>query len=148
MEETPLWLSHHRPAHYHRCIRVGGARVCARCLGLYPILFALLALQMAMRLSHPLPLEGWWVMLLPVPALLDWARGRLAPSSGSNLSRLVTGALLGVALARSLFLHFLRPFNVLSSAQLSFLALVFGLVEGVAWLKRRRGTDPFEGPHV
>jgi len=117
--------------------------VCARCLGLYPVLFGSILAQVALRPQ----VSGWRDALiafaLPVPALIDWGRGRLAPLSGSNLSRIVTGALLGLSLGRTLFLHLARPFNGLTLGQLVGLAAVATAVEVVARLWRaRHPTDP------
>lgn len=105
-----FWLSHHPPEELDRCYRVGAVHVCARCLGTYPVLFAGLAAQLAARapLTHPLdvPLS----VLLLLPATLDWAWGRFHPHRFTNGWRTLTGVLLGLALARSLFIHVQRPF--------------------------------------
>ncbi len=143
---TPLWLSHHRPEHYHRCLGLGGWKVCARCAGLYPVMFSLIAVQLALRLDRPREEDLALLVLGSIPALVDWARGRLRPESGTNLSRVLTGAILGAVLARGLFLHFVRPFNPISSIQFGFLALVFLLVEALAFWRRR--TDRNSSPGV
>lgn len=143
MERTPFLLSHHSPADYHRCVRVGGWHVCARCLGLYPVLFAALAAQIALRA----PLSHSWDSLiafaLPLPGLIDWARGRLWPLSGSNAGRLITGVLLGLSLARTLYLHLRAPWNPTTTAQMAGFLLIAAAVELVAW-RRRASTrkDP------
>jgi len=51
------------------------------------------------------------LLLLCLPALLDWAMGVFNPFSGSNLRRLASGALLGLALSRMVQLHLRRPFE-------------------------------------
>jgi len=104
-----LWLSHHRGDELHRTYEIGRARVCARCLGTYPVMFALIAVQLVRRA----PLESRWdaaLAMLFLPALADWALGRFLPRAGSNLWRTATGALLGIALGRTLFVHLERPF--------------------------------------
>ncbi len=110
-------LSHHYPEHEHRCVSLFGRPVCARCLGLYPAL--ILGLVGLFWLDGrgpagdmaPRPFEGAFLTLLVAPALVDWVRGRVRPSSGSNAVRLVTGALLGLALARVVHLHAKAPFQ-------------------------------------
>lgn len=138
---TPLWISHHEPADYGRCVRVGALHVCARCLGVYPVLFSALALQVAARAALRYPWDLWVALALPIPALVDWALGRFRPSSGSNARRLLTGALLGAALARSLYLHVRRPGHPLAMGQFLALLAAAAAVEG-ARLWRRRRSDP------
>lgn len=111
------WLSHHPPDELDRCYRFGSIHVCARCLGTYPVLFVGLAVQIALKapLEH---LLDWPVSIgLLLPATIDWALGRFDPHRFSNAWRTGTGALLGLALARSLFIHFQRPFPAVLLAQ-------------------------------
>ncbi len=121
---TPKWLSHHHESQLNRCYRIGGYHVCARCLGTYPVLFAALAIQTALRLTHPLPSELAAVLALTLPATLDWAVGQFRPERGSNQWRSVTGVLLGLALGRSLFLHLVHPFPPVLVAQLAMVILI------------------------
>jgi uncharacterized membrane protein len=144
---TPLWISHHRPEHYGRCVRLAGLHVCARCLGVYPMLFAALALQIAFRAALRGPWDPWMALALPVPALVDWALGRFRPASGTNARRLLTGALLGASLARTLYLHLRWPGHPLAMAQFLALLAAAVVVEG-ARLWRRRRPDPSLGSPV
>lgn len=104
-----FWLSHHHEDEYNRTYLLGGVRVCARCLGTYPVLVAVMMGLFAVRA----PLAWRWdvpvVLGLTLPALVDWAVGRFRPASGSNAVRTLTGVLLGVALGRSLFVHLQKP---------------------------------------
>ena len=120
-----FWLSHHHPEELDRAWKIGGIHVCARCLGTYPVLFAAIAAQISLRapLDHPLDIPI--ALGLLVPALFDWAYGRFRPHAFSNSWRTFTGVLLGLALARSLFIHFQRPLPLP-------LLLQMGLVTGVA----------------
>jgi uncharacterized membrane protein len=135
-----FWLSHHYDDELDRCYRVGGVHVCARCLGTYPVLFAVFVMQMPHQrgldyavFTTPL------ILALTLPATLDWAYGRFRPHAGSNLWRTLTGVLLGVALGRTLFLHIARH-------QPEQLFIQFGVVTAIAvpviltsYLRRRRG---------
>jgi len=113
-----FWLSHHPPDELDRCYRVGAWHVCARCLGTYPVLFAVLASQFALRA----PLSWAWDvpvgLALIAPATADWAYGRFQPHRFSNAWRTFTGALLGLGLGRSLFIHLQKPFPTVLIAQL------------------------------
>lgn len=112
-----LWLSHHRASEAHRTYVLGGVAVCARCLGTYPVLACVLGLLFLFRA----PLQWWWdlpaVLALTLPALVDWARGRLRPEGGSNAVRTLTGVLLGGALGRSLYVHLQAPLPAVLLAQ-------------------------------
>jgi len=105
-----FWLSHHRAGELHRTYALGGTRVCARCLGLYPVMFATIAAQLAARAPLASRWDGLWTLAPFGPAVIDWAAGRLAPRLGSNPWRTFTGVLAGLALGRSLYIHLQRPF--------------------------------------
>ena len=69
-----------------------------------------------------------WLFGLPVPALVDWARSRLTAWPGANWLRSLTGALLGVSLARTVQLNMVDPGHWLVVAQLGALvAIVLGV---------------------
>lgn len=131
-----FWLSHHHADELDRCYRLGGVHVCARCLGTYPVLFAAIAAQFALRapLEHPLDLAGG--VALVVPATLDWAFGRFHPHRFSNAWRTFTGVLLGLGLSRSLFIHLQRPLPPVLLAQGAFVSLVALLVFLAAYMRR------------
>jgi uncharacterized membrane protein len=107
---APFWLSHHRPPEWDRTYEVGGVRLCARCLGTYPVLATFLAAQLAAHAPLTWKLDTWWAIGLLVPALADWVVGRFRKEWGNNLIRTGTGLLLGLALGRSLFIHLQHPF--------------------------------------
>lgn len=104
-----FWLSHHRPHELHRCYRLGAVHVCARCLGTYPVMFAAIGAQLAFKAPLEHALDVPLSIALVLPATLDWAAGRLQPHRFKNLWRTTTGVLLGLGLARSLFIHLQRP---------------------------------------
>lgn len=119
-----FWLSHHHEEEYNRTYVLGGVRVCARCLGTYPVLLAVMVGLFKVRA----PLSWEWdvpvVLGLTLPALVDWAVGRFRPRGGSNAVRTLTGVLLGVALGRSLFVHFQRPLPQVLVWQAALVAVV------------------------
>jgi uncharacterized membrane protein len=104
-----FWLSHHPQNEWNRTYVLGGVRVCARCLGTYPVLLGALVAQLVWRAPLSWGPDVALALVLTLPALLDWARGRLAPKGGSNGVRTVTGVLLGVGLGRTLYVHLRSP---------------------------------------
>ena len=91
-------------------------------------------------LLHWRPPTGWidwpWLFGLPLPALIDWGWSRWSGWPGKNWLRSLTGALLGVALARGLQLHFVSPGHRLALAQFAFLGAVAATVEIAARCRR------------
>ena len=134
--KTPFWISHHGEDQLCRCVRIGGLHVCARCLGLYPALFLLLALQAVLKAPGFRPPDLALIPLLTLPALFDWALGRFAPQSGSNPRRIVSGVLLAAALARSLWLHFMAPLHPLFAAHFAWLIAAAAMTEFIARERR------------
>jgi len=68
---SPLFLSHHPPSQYDRCIRVGRHHVCRRCAVLYPLAFAV-TIASAFGAHWP---EAWdrpLLYLLPLPMTLEF----------------------------------------------------------------------------
>ena len=115
-----FWLSHHHEDELNRCWKFGRVHVCARCLGTYPVLFAAIALQFAFHAPLESSFDEPIALGFLAPALLDWAWGRFQPQAFGNPWRTFTGVLLGVALARTLFIHLQRPLPLALLLQLGF----------------------------
>jgi hypothetical protein len=114
---------------------VGPVRVCARCLGTYPVLATFLAAQLSGHAPVVWTWDGPWAIGLLVPALADWALGQFRKDWGSNLLRTGTGALLGLALGRTLYVHLQHPFPPWLLAQM---ALVTAVALPVILTRRKR----------
>ncbi len=112
-----FWLSHHPPDELDRCYRLGAVHVCARCLGTYPVMFAAIVAQVALRFPLEHPLDVPLCVALVLPATIDWALGRFDPHRFSNAWRTLTGIFLGLGLGRSLFIHLQRPMPTALVAQ-------------------------------
>jgi uncharacterized membrane protein len=119
-----FWLSHHHPDEFNRTYVLGGVRVCARCLGTYPVLLAVFVGLFAVRAPRTWAWDVPVGLALTVPALADWAVGRFRPAAGSNAVRTLTGVGLGAALGRSLFIHVQRPLPTVLLAQAALVTAV------------------------
>jgi len=134
-----LPLSHHHEGEHYRCVLMplGKKRrlaLCARCLTFYPTLALVLGLQIAFDIG-PAGVVDWWIALaLAAPAVIDWGIGRLR-HRGRNSIRLLTGALLGVALGRSLLLYFREPTNEIFWVQAGLVVMSALAFEGVRRLE-------------
>jgi len=62
---TPMWLAHHYPEDYDRCVRIGRSHVCRRCLALYPLTFAVMALCLVIQPGRAVELGALAVLSLP-----------------------------------------------------------------------------------
>ena len=65
---SPLWLAHHWPSDYDRCIKVGKAHVCRRCSVLYPV--ALITALVCASIGF---LPALAPIVLPAPAVTEFA---------------------------------------------------------------------------
>jgi len=65
-----LWLSHHDPSAYDRCVLVAGRQVCRRCLVLYPLAFVVLVVAQVTGWSGPT--EVLALVVLPLPAVIEF----------------------------------------------------------------------------
>jgi len=102
---TPLWLSHHWPEDYDRCVVVGHSHVCRRCLWFWPATLAVSLLTLA-GVRWPVGLDPWFLALLPVPVVVEWWAehlGGIRYSSTRQVALTVLAApAVGVGLARYL----------------------------------------------
>lgn len=127
-----LLLSHHREADAHHCLRLGSLALCVRCLALYPALLLVIVLEGSLGPLR-LPYRWFFSFSLVIPAVVDWARGRLFGARGSHLTRGATGILAGLGLGLA-FSDYFRDSNLVYFwALLGSLAAVILLV----WISGR-----------
>lgn len=94
---SALWLSHHYPADYGRCVLIGRTRVCRRCLVLYPIVFVVLGLARA-GVRWPMSLDPVLLVLLPLPAVAEFLAEHLGTGGYRPGLQVAAAVPLGVAL--------------------------------------------------
>ena len=107
VDESPIWLAHHWPDHYDRCVRVGRQHVCRRCLVLYPtvVVVAIVATGLDLGASF-----GWAPWLLPLPLAVDWIGEHLGRLRYSPTRQIATTLLAAVGFGVALAVHLDRPF--------------------------------------
>jgi hypothetical protein len=94
---SPLWLAHHDPGDYGRCVLIGRTRVCRRCLVLYPVAFVVLGLAQA-GLRWPSSLDPVLLLLLPVPAVVEFVLEHVGAMGYRPVVQAVVTTLLAAAL--------------------------------------------------
>jgi uncharacterized membrane protein len=94
---SPLWLSHHYPADYGRCVLIGRTRVCRRCLVIYPIVFVVLVLARA-GVRWPTSLDPVLLVLLPLPAVAEFLAEHLGTRGYRRRLQVAAAVPLGIAL--------------------------------------------------
>jgi uncharacterized membrane protein len=130
---TPLWLSHHWPEDYDRCVRIGRRHVCRRCVVLYPIAFVVLAASVAASASFG-AVGVAALVLLPLPALVDFVAEQLQLVRPSA-SRLVAVTIpLGIGLGAG----FARYVEAPGDRWFWGVVVIYGLIAGLALLWGRR----------
>jgi hypothetical protein len=100
-------------------------------------MFVTVMLQFATSAPLQWPGDCWVGGVLVVPAAIDWAIGRFRPLWFSNGWRTFTGALLGLGLGRSVYIHVQRPFPSVLQAQLGFISAVALTVVLVSVVRHR-----------
>lgn len=134
---TPMWLSHHFPDQYDRCVRVGDRHVCRRCLALYPLTFAV----MVASLFGPWPgaLDRWVLVLLPLPSVVEFVLEHLGVIRYQPLRQVLLTIPLAIALGRGFALYVRDP----ASRLFWGVVLVYGAVCVTAAVvrARRAGRD-------
>lgn len=133
---TPMWLAHHYPENYDRCVRIGDRHVCRRCLALYPLAFAVMALS----LWGPWPgtIDAWLLVLLPVPSVVEFVLEHLDVIRYSATRQVLLTLPLAVALGRGFALYVEDP----SSRPFWGVVIVYGGVCVAAAIWRARHPRP------
>jgi len=98
-------LSHHESNEFYKCyfLKIKNTKLylCSRCFGIY------LGIVMGLAAIWFMFLESVWflfIILAPIPALMDWTVTEFSNKKGYNVIRTITGFLLGIAYAIAVFL--------------------------------------------
>lgn len=106
---TPLWLSHHYPEDYDRCVRIGRSRVCRRCLALYPltVVVLLIGLWLGPAATDESRLGVVALLLAPIPAVVEFVLEHLGIIRYQPVRQIVLTLLLALGLGVG-FARYLR----------------------------------------
>ena len=97
-----LWLSHHWPDEYDRCVVVGDRHVCRRCLALYPLALVVMIAGLAGVAPWPERLDRWFIWLLCIPATIEFVAEKLGGVEYRARRQVVVTLLVALALGRGL----------------------------------------------
>jgi hypothetical protein len=103
-----MWLSHHDPDEYDRCVTIGRAHVCRRCIVLYPITFGALILARA-GVRWPMSLDVVLILTLSLPTVAEFMLEHLGliryRARRQDVLTIPAGVALGVSFDRYLRNH-------------------------------------------
>jgi len=134
---TPLWLSHHFPEQYDRCVVVGERHICRRCLALYPLAFVVMVLSLVG--PWPASWDGWILVLLPIPSVTEFVLEHFGLIRYQSLRQVLLTIPLAMALGRGFAVYVEDP----TSRLFWGVVLGYGLVclAAAVWGARRARTS-------
>lgn len=92
-----MWISHHFPEDYDRCVVIGRSHVCRRCLVIYPIAFVVMAVLLATGAAAG-PTMRILLVVLPLPAVVEFVLEHLGACSYSPARQVTVSVGLGLGL--------------------------------------------------
>jgi len=137
---TPMYVSHHEPHDYDRCVVVAGRHVCRRCLVLYPGMIAVAGVELAGAVPSTVGIALMWLM--PLGVVAEWIAEHVGGVAYSARRQVVTTALASVSFGVAFGRHLVHPFEFAATLP----AVVFTVICLAAWavgLRRHpaTGTD-------
>lgn len=135
---TPMWLAHHYPEDYHRCVLVGRSYVCRRCLVLYPVAFAV---AFATLRWHPgETTDSILLFLLPLPAVIELVLEQFGVLTYDPRRQVLVTVPLALGLGRGFAVYL----NDITSLRFWIPIVVYFAICfcAVAWNRRTQGRRP------
>ncbi len=110
-----MWLSHHYPEDYDRCVRIGRSHVCRRCVVIYPIAAVVLALS-AVGSGFSSGLTAAASIVLPLPTVVEWVLEHAGTIAYSPRRQLAVSVPMGLALGMGTVRYFADHLDPLALA--------------------------------
>src|SRR5689334_14235315 len=110
---TAMWLAHHFPEDYDRCVLIGRSPVCRRCLALYPLAFAVMAAALATGRTLTSPAFTAVMVLTPLPAVVEFVLEHLGAIRYRPRRQIALSLLLAVGLGLGFARYLRHPGDVL-----------------------------------
>jgi len=136
---TPIWLAHHWPDQYDRCVLIGHRHVCRRCLFMYPLAFVVAFLSVAVW-APPSPWSQLALVVLPLPALVEFVGEHRGAWGYAPARQGALGALQGLGMG----VGFGRYLETPSDPWFWVVAVSYSLIALVAALTASRDRRPAE----
>ncbi|MBU1510788.1 hypothetical protein KKD52_10540 [Myxococcota bacterium] len=138
---------HHDDACPSRCWRVGSTSwwLCARCLGLYPAMFAAMILEPLLFAEIPLTTRAAMFAITVTPAWLAWSHDQLFPERPwPRAVATLTAVPAGLGTGLWIWSHIREPFH----ERFTFSLVLVAVLSAVVWgLGRFFNDDAGSIPH-
>jgi hypothetical protein len=130
---TPMWLAHHYPDDYDRCVRIGWRHICRRCLVLYPLAFVVMAGTFGWR--PPSVVDLVLVAALPAPMVVEFVVEHLGRIRYAPARQVALSALGAIGLGRGFARYLAEGTDPLFWS----VVVIYGLIgTAAAWIRHRR----------
>jgi hypothetical protein len=113
VEVTALWLSHHFPEDYDRCVRIGRSHVCRRCLALYPLTFAVMIVALVTGAVLTTPAITVVMIVTPLPAVVEFVLEHLGVIEYRPRRQVAVTLLLALGLGLGFARYLRHPSDIL-----------------------------------
>jgi hypothetical protein len=130
-----MWLAHHFPDDYDRCVVIAGRHVCRRCAALYPVALAVMVISLA-GWHWPESADPWLLWLLPLPSVIEFVGEHAGWLRHRPVRQVVLTIPLAVALGRGFAIYVREPGSLLFWG----VVVVYGGICGLAVLLASRRT--------
>ncbi len=137
-QQSPMWLTHHWPDEYDRCMRMGGRHACRRCVVLYSVGLITAIGVAAGATLWPARLDWWIVWLGCVPGTTEFVLEQLGVVRHSPRRQVVLTAILAVAFGRGLGAEFQDRWDWLFWGPILAFCTVWGTAAVLGHRRRRR----------
>jgi len=134
-----MWLAHHYPDEYDRCVVIGRSHVCRRCLVLYPLMIVVMVLTSGLQLGTTV--DALVVIALPLPAVVEVVLELVGVLRYDARRQIALTVLLAIGLGRGFALYLQDHLSVLFWGVVVAYAIVVVVALGVRYWRGTRSAD-------